>query len=380
MKAIIYFGHHKVGSTALQSFLFRNQTALMRQGILYPGAESQSMACTIAQLLGETDLSETQKTRLSAAAKEHPAPMNAREPHNALAFQMLAQATKNKPPKWHKGLPAVPQMIRAMEMQAKYLQPHSVLICSEVMSNFGAHHPELIDRVRDIFPAASPAIYCVLRRPDEYLIAWHAQRLRFGHKVASLREGAALGYTGSIHFDYRKMVEPWVERFSDAPQHLRNYADVLETGGSVEDFFACNGLEMPPDPVEVGRTNESLPRAAMEIARRGNHDLPPDEGRNLRQYLLNCGEHVTPIPNKEVEMFGADLRAELFKRFASIHAWLSEQTGQAAFFPDIDDMTRLRPVPEADATQDFLAQIPPQTLPNDTLRDYIQALKLERTD
>lgn len=375
MKAIFYFGHHKVGSTALQSFLFRNQTALMRQGILYPGAEPQSMAYTIAQLLGKTDLPEAQTARLAEAAKEHPAPMNAREPHNALAFQMLAQATKGKPPEWHKGLPAVPQMIRAMRLQTKYLQPHSVLICSEVMSNFGPHHPELIDRVRDIFPEASPAIYCVLRRPDEYLIAWHAQRLRFGHKVASLQEGAALGYTGTIHFDYRKMLEPWVERFSDAPQHLRNYADVLEAGGSVEDFFACNGLEMPPDPVQVGRPNESLPRAAMEIARRGNHDLPPDEARDLRQYLLSCREHTEPAPNRDVEMFGAELRAELTARFAPIHDWLSAQIGTAAFFPDIDEMAQVRPIPEREATADLLAQIDPATLPSDALRSFIAGLQ-----
>ena len=80
MKVTLYFGHHKVGSTALQSFLFRNQAALARAGILYPGIESESLSYMLAQLLGVPDEGE-----------KAPPAMNAREPHNALAFQMLAQ-------------------------------------------------------------------------------------------------------------------------------------------------------------------------------------------------------------------------------------------------------------------------------------------------
>jgi len=375
MKTIIYFGHHKVGSTALQGFLFRNQTLLMRNGLLYPDVESEGLIHAIANFLGASDPSANQAARLSAAALSQPLSMNAREPHNALAFQMLAQATQGSVPDWHKGLPGVPQMIRALRLQAKLLQPQAVLLCSEVMSNFGPGHPQLIERVRDIYPDADHALYCVLRRPDEYLISWHAQRLRFGDKVLSLRDGAALGYTGSIHFDYRRTVEPWLAAFPEAPRHLRNYADVLTAGGSVEDFFACNDLIMPAGAPPAGRANESLPRAAMEIARRANHELPAKDARALRQYLLNSRDHITPIPNKDVEMFGTELRAALMQHFEPIHTWLSEQAGVAAFFPELDDMTRVRPVPEAEATSDFLTKIPLEALPNDTLRDYIRTLK-----
>mgnify|MGYP000495354888 CR=1 FL=1 len=375
MKTIIYFGHHKVGSTALQNFLFRNQTKLMGQGLLYPGVESESLTHVIAELLAASEPTEEQAARLTAAAIMHPPSLNVREPHNALAFQMLAQANKGKPPKWHSGLPSVQQMIRAMRMQEKYLQPHTVLICSEVMSNFGPRHPELIEQVRGIYPDAEHALYCVLRRPDEYLISWHAQRLRFGDKVASLRDGAALNYTGSIHFDYRRTVEPWLEKFPEAPRQIRDYADVLKSGGSVEDFFASHDLEMTEALDPPIRANESLPRAAMEIARRGNHDLPPAEAKALRDYLLTCSGHIKPVPNKDVEMFGAELRAELATRFAPIHDWLSEINGQDAFFPDIEEMARIRPVPESDATADFLSQIDPAALPSDTLRDFIANLQ-----
>jgi hypothetical protein len=376
MKAILYFGHHKVGSTALQSFLYQNQVALMRQGLLYPGVDFESLSLTLARLLGELDISADQAAEM-LEAQTGPTPMNAREPHNALAFQMIAQTHKGKAPDWHPALPGTGQMIRALRMQQRFLRPSTVVLCSEVMSNFGADHPELIDRVREIYPEAEYSLYCVLRRPDEYLVSWHAQRLRFGDKMLPLNGGAAQTYIRGIHFDYRKVVEPWRDRFPGATLHLRNYTDVLKSGGSVEDFFDKTGLEMPSGAIPAGRANESLPRAAMEIARRANQDLPPREAQEMRQYLLTCDRHVTPVPNRDVEMFGAEIRAELAERFAPIHDWLSAEIGRP-FFPDLNEMTRTLPVPEAEATADLLARLPLSTLPNETLRSFIRTLAREQ--
>ena len=265
-------------------------------------------------------------------------------------------------------------MIRALRMQAKYLKPRHIILCSEVMANFGPQHPELIERVRDIFPEAETELYCVLRRPDDYLVSWHAQRLRFGDRIDALGDGAARKYVGSIHFNYHKVVAPWATTFAGRPLHLRSYSEVVGAGGSVQDFFARTGLALPGGLAEPGRANESLPRAAMEIARRGNHELPPEDAGALRHYLLTGLGDLTPVPNRDVEMFGAALRAELAEAFAPIHAYLSKLTGQPAFFPDIDEMTRTRPVPEAEATADLLAQIVPDSLPSDRLRDFIRTL------
>ena len=376
MKVTIYFGHHKVGSTALQSFLFRNQITLTRAGILYPGVESESLSYMAARLLEHTPLPSGLRSRVAKASKGAP-PMNAREPHNALAFRMLAQANNGTPPPWHEGLPGVGQMVRAMQMQAHFLQPETVVLCSEVMANFGPRHPDMIDKVRDIFPEAEQSLYCVLRRPDEYLVAWHAQRMRFGDKVRALSDGAANHYTKTIHFNYQSVIAPWVDRFPGAPLHIRNYADVLASGGSVEDFFGTTGLTLPQGLKTSLRANESLPRAAMEIARRANHDLPALEADEMRHYLLTSKKHITPLPNREIEMFGASLRAELAEKFAPIHAYLSELTGKDAFFPDIDEMIKPLPIPESEAVADFLSKIPLDSLPNDRLRDFIQGLARE---
>ena len=362
MKVVIFFGHHKVGSTALQAFLARNALPLMRSGILYPSVEAEGLAHTLARAL-------TPETEPVLSA------MNVREPHNALAFRMLTQAAGGKPPPWHGPLPAYAQMVRALRQQVRFLKPHTVILCSEVMSNFGAHHPELIDDLRAIFPEADYELYCVLRRPDAYLVSWHAQRLRFGDKLDALSAGAAKRYFASIHFDYKKLLAPWVERFPEARFHIRNYADVLAAGGSTEDFTALCGSDFPAGLAAAERTNTSLPRAAMEIARRGNCDLSADDARDLRNFLFDPENGLRPIANSEIEMFGAALRADMAGRFAPIHDYLSKLTGRPAFFPDIAEVARPAPLPEAAAVAQLLAQIDRTRLPQEPLRAYIDTLR-----
>ncbi len=363
MKVIIFFGHHKVGSTALQAFFARNHLELLQRGILYPAVEVEGLAQSLAGALNPD--------RPPALDR-----MNVREPHNALAFRMLAQATGGKPPAWHGNLPGVGQMLRAIRLQADYLKPHTVILCSEVMSNFGSNHPKLIDTLRDIFPNADYELYCVLRRPDEYLTSWHAQRLRFGDKVSALSDKAARNYFPSIHFDYKRLLVPWIKRFPDSPLHLRNYADVLAAGGSTEDFLAQCDIGFPAGLIPAGRANASLPRAAMELVRRGNHDLPAEQAHSLRQYLLEQGDRLNPVKNADVEMFGANLRADMSRQFAPVHDYLSTLTGQP-FFPDIDQLPTPRPIPEAQATAQLLERLDPAALPDPALRGFVAGLHRE---
>lgn len=363
MKVVLYFGHHKVGSTALQAFLARNWARLAAAGILYPAVESEGMARNLADALGQADV-----PGLDA--------MNVREPHNALAFQMLAQANKGKAPDWHGNLPSVGQMIRALRMQEKYLRPHTILLVSEVMSNFGARHPNLIARLQEIFPLAEFELYCVLRRPDEYLASWHGQRLRFGEAVPALQDEALKIYGNSIHFNYRRMVAPWLRHFEGATAHLRPYAAVRAAGGSPEDFLATVGVDFPKGLVTVGEANLGIPRAAMEIVRRGNRDLPPEAARALVQAILTLPATVRPVPNGDVELFGAAMRARLAAEFAPIHDWLSEVAGKP-FFDDIAELGRVRPVPEGEAMHDLLAKIDAAAIPSEQAAEFVLRLRKE---
>lgn len=360
MKIIIYFGHHKVGSTALQSFLARNAIALLRKGILYPAVESQGLSHLLSQAL-------TPKARPDLGC------MNLREPHNALAFRMMSDKTEAPIPPWHAPLPGLPSMLRTITHQVDILSPHTLILCSEVFSNFGAGHRDLITRLRSLFPDAEYELYCTLRRPDEYAASWFGQRLRFGHKMAPLSAPKGINY-GAIHFDYRKMVEPWVDVFQGCRIHIRNYADVLAAGGSIADFTTTVSCTFPRNLPDKGPKNPSLPRAAYEILRRANHELPAPQANTLRQIL-----QTLPLPgfnDRKIELFGAAQRQKLADNFAPIHDYLSQfASDSAAFFPDIEQMRQTNPVDLSEATRKLLVYLPSLPLPDPDLRDYLKQLE-----
>jgi hypothetical protein len=367
MKVIVYIGHHKVGSTALQVFLSQNWLALARTGILYPSVEASGFSHTLAQALGKAP--ENRPTGSTG--------MNVREPHSALAYQMIAKVSERKVPPQFKRLPPVPQMLHALRKQVEFLKPEAVILCSEVFANFGQVDPDLIPQLMTAFSGIEieVEVYGALRRPDDYLISWHGQRLKVGEQLKPLDNGGLEPYFDNIHFNFRTMVEAWSKLLPEARLILRPYSEILETGGSIDDFIARISVDFPANLTPPGRANQSLPRAAMEIVRRANHDLPNNLAQELSRYFLTAGGALDPTPNARVEMFGAPARQELAHRFAPIHDYLSELTGRSAFFDDIDEVTHERPVPQAQAAAELLAQIEPETLSSKDLREYIKAQK-----
>ncbi|MBT8154515.1 hypothetical protein KMP13_11520 [Epibacterium ulvae] len=370
MKIILYIGHHKVGSTALQAYFARNTLSLLKKGILYPAVESEGLSHLLAQATGIH-----KEPKLAC--------MNLREPHNALAFRMLADRAKTpakaKTPAWHGHLPQTSDMLAAIQHQINVFEPHTVIICSEVLSNFGNGHDDLIAALRAPFPEAEFEIYCALRRPDEYLASWFGQRLRFGHKPAALDQGTALKDTKSIHFDYHKMIAPWVAAFPDSSLHLRSYDAILAAGGSVQDFTAQVGCTFPMGLSRKGPSNRGLSRAAFEVQRRANQDLPRNQAQALLQFLLRGDTNLTPWTNSDVELFGVELRHKLYEAFAPIDAYLGTLIGQDGFFPDLEWMRRPCLIPLHDAHAKLLQTLSQVDLPNPELTTFVQALIGEKS-
>ncbi|NKX74012.1 hypothetical protein HGG73_07540 [Rhodobacteraceae bacterium R_SAG3] len=360
MKVILYIGHHKVGSTSLQSFLAQNCLTLLKQGILYPAVESQGMAHLLRQLL-------------------HPqiSPdlgcMNLREPHNALAFRMLSPKNNAAIPKWHTSLPGLVAMERTIRHQVEVFQPSTVILCSEVFSNFGNGHADLVTRLQSLFPNEEFEIYCVLRRPDDYLTSWFGQRLRFGHRMPPLSAQDGINFH-NIHFDYQKMLTPWVERFHDSRIHLRNYTAVLQAGGSVADFTATVDCQFPSGLAQPGRKNVSLPRASFEILRRGNKMLPSAQAELLRKVFEKL-----PLPginDSQIEVFGEQQRRRIANKFERIQGYLSQLVPSSqGFFPDLEEMRTVNPLPLKEATRKILSFTPLGLLPNKELRTFFATLK-----
>ncbi|MEZ0468588.1 hypothetical protein [Phaeobacter sp. SYSU ZJ3003] len=364
MKVILYIGHHKVGSTALQAYLSQNWCKLAKAGILYPAVETRGFANNLKKALGAGD----------QRAGQH---VNIREPHSALAYRMMSDVSDRSVPPQFQAPPGTSQMFRAINNQADMLQPDILILCSEAFANFGQVDPNTITRLAKHLPKATKEIqiYCALRRPDDYMISWHGQRLKVGEKPAPLQGDGFKQYQETIHFNYRLAVEAWTERMPKAQLILRNYSDILATGGSTEDFVAQTDLAVPDDMIPPGRANPSLPRAAFTIMRRANKELARPAAHALSVYLQKHGNDLSPVRNSDVEMFGAPQRQLMAEAFAPIHAYLNALTGQEAFFPDIDQMQACRPVPEEDATRQLLMALDPDAMPDPELQTYIRTLQ-----
>ncbi|TYO90836.1 hypothetical protein [Oceanicella actignis] len=369
MRLALFIGHHKAGSSSLQNFLSRNWLALARAGILYPSVETEGHAARLAAALRGAD-----------DAPGQPQSFNVREAHNALAFKMLAECGKGPAPSWHPMLPHSRQMFAAIANQIAALAPRATVLCSEVMANFAAADPRLIETMRDAFPGARARILCTLRRPDDYLVSWHAQRLKFGHKLAPLGAGGLEPYLSSIHFDYRLMLEGWTRVFAEAEFALRDHRQVMAAGGSIDDFVAQSGLDFPPGLFRPGDINPSIPAALAEVARRGNHALAPEAAADLRAALLAVRDHRGVPPSREVEMFGPEARTRMAREFAPINAWLGALAGREAFFDDAEAIARTRPIPEAEAARaalDAVRAAAARRTSTPEAREFLLSLRLD---
>lgn len=371
MKLIVFIGHHKVGSSALQTYLGRNAVSLLRDDILYPAVEGQGLATLLSMALN----------RPAGGGPDWPVgvdqPVNLREAHNALAFAMLAEHRGKEVPPLHEGLPPAADMLRIVERQVEVFDPAVTILAAEVFANFAPISPKLIRRLMQAFPGAEVTLTATLRRVDDYLAAWHGQRMRFGQKVAPLPK--AMGhYTRNLHFNYRKMLEGWVATCPEAMLRLRSYDDVRAAGGSVQDFMGGFGLPLPEDPGLAPPVNESLHRAFFEIMRQANATLPRPEAQALFHLLLGLGGLPDLPARSDIEMYGAAARAEMAEAFAPVHDWLGEVSGQAPFFADAEQIACLRPVPEHEAARAALAALrgPAGAGLSEPARDFIAGLEI----
>lgn len=368
MKVVAHIGHHKTGTTTLQAFLSQNSHRLLQNGILYPWTESEGAAHAVAKAMGVGDRQEV-------------LPFNIREAHNALAFRILSDALPGwKVPPYHKHLPHSRQMMFMLSNQIAALNPKAIVLCSEVMSHFGKIAPDQIGRMRtQAFGEAEEfVLWCTLRRPDEQLVSWHGQQLRFGQSPAPLsnpEHGMNLDW---LHVDYRGVIEPWLTQIPEAKPALRPYREVIAAGGSVEDFVKGTELPWPSDMLPAGTMNVSFKPAIISLLRLSNKDLPPEDANKLMGFAGILTKGMKLPASSEVEFLGAAQRARLAAHFAPIHDWLSQTSGRAAFFTDIAEMEQCRPISERESLQALLDQITPfhlAAIPTSRGREFVSGLK-----
>lgn len=344
MKVILYIGHHKIGSTSLQTFLSQNSNQLLKNSILYPYVERQGALMAAAKrFLGD---------RLGAG------PINVREAHNALAFRLISEISAGRSvPDYHRHIPSSAQIFATIQAQIERHKPKVLILCAEVFSNFGTSDPNLISQLRDALPTAEFEIYLGLRRPDEHLIAWQSQKLAFGEISTQLSDPGHYFGLYNIHFNFYALLAPWHTRFPTAKLTLRPYSDILLSGGSSMDFMENVDANFPTGLRPAPKRNPSLPNAMMEIARRANEQLTPELAKTVRQTMRRVAQRIDMPKNSDVEMFGPKNRAFILEHFTPTHAYLNDLTSSDSFFPDYDEVGRCKLIPENDAMQIVLEQL-----------------------
>lgn len=339
-RLVIFLGHHKTGSTALQDFLARNSQTLAKHGVLYPYVDFEGAAFNLYGTRTQTldDL-----------------PLNVREPHNAWAFSLLEQNGKRRIPEFHRKLPSLKQMEHALEQQLRFLRPHTVVLASEVFANFGADAPDLISRIAERFPAKTVTLYASFRRIDEYLVSWYGQQLKFGAKLPPLEEQWKR-YLPTIHFDYSKVLRGWKSAFPNADIRLRNYEDVRRVG-IVEDFFAQMDLPMPQETIFAKRSNLSIHPVFLELQRLSNRILPPERAARMRDRLQKASLRIEAPKAFDIELYGDVLRSEIADQFTPIDRALGIRAGRSEFFGESIDIRRTRPVPYREVTEHIVKEL-----------------------
>lgn len=363
MRVICHIGHHKTGTTSLQAYLSQNAGALLRTGILYPWVESQGAALSIAQARSATwswkvrarKIYEATARRTQHSDRQQINPINFREAHNALAFRMLADNQDNwRVPDYHSQLPHSRQMLLAIRNQIATLRPREVILCSEVMSHFGLANPQLITQLRQALSQAKDfTLWCTLRRPDEQAASWYGQQIKFGQAPRALSDPDGVDFDW-LHFNYRRVIEPWLERVPEARLVLRPYRDVMAEGGSVEDLHKHSGIRFPRGLLTAPVMNVSLSPGVTALRCAANRALPRPLAKEFGSQIITLAQDIAQPAAKEVELFGKANRQLMRERFEPIHQYLSQIGNRPTFFENLDEMLVCKPVTEAEALRQLL--------------------------
>lgn len=337
MRCIIYLGHHKTGSSALQELFTRNATKMQARGILYPFVEPKGAAYAKKLLPDRTydgDLS-----------------FHVKSPHNHIAYQMMAETVQGyQVPKRYAPLPAVDQMFADLAHQIDTTQPHTLLLCSEVFSQFGVRHPSLARQLIDKLGISDTSLYMTLRRPDLHVAAWYSQMLKFGGTPPRLSQGGMARFYGTTHFEFQQAVAPWAAAVPREKLHLHTYNAIMAQGGSIPHFARTVGLDMTGLGDTGLSANPSIPYALFDFVAQANHDLSPQAAARLRRLLGAQKAQLSVTPNAEIELFGQNVRDEMSKKFAQSEAYLAKIAGKKAFFEDISAIQQISPITQATAS------------------------------
>lgn len=343
MKTFLVIGHHKVGTTALQRNIANNLDAYRQAGVLYPVVEPEGLERLLAGMSGNLKRRDN-------------SPINAMEPHNALAFRILADHKVMRVPQYHRALPSPNQQIRTIHAQQRALEPEATIFVSEVMSHFGFSIPDYIPDFNKLLLEGSEVhIVLILRRPDEHIQSWFGQLIRLGSpKLPVFREGALDRFRNTIHFQFRRVLEPWMQHVPEATFHPVYYPEVIQSGGLVNfmnQMLRGHGLNIPSKLDDSTRRNVSYHPVLFEPLRRWVAECGPLTPK--QEVVAQRKGELPALPDRKlIELWGQENRSKIFDEFLPQKLWFDEMFGPGALFSDFEKTAETLPIDDADVRAD----------------------------
>lgn len=342
MKTFLVIGHHKVGTTALQRNIANNLEAYRQAGVLYPIVESEGLEHLLRGMSGNI-------------SRPDAPPINAMEPHNALAFRILTEHKVMRVPRYHHQLTSANQEMRTIVAQQRAFQPEATIFVSEVMSHFGLSIPDFIPEFRQrLLEGSEVHIVLILRRPDEHIQSWYGQLIRLGQKLPALREGALNRFRNTIHFQYQRVLEPWLQHVPEATFHPVYYPEVIQSGGLVvfmNQLLRAHGLDVPTSLDDTTRRNMSYHPVLFEPLRRWVKEYGPLNPK--QEAAANKKGELPGLPDRKlIEIWGQENRSRMFEEFLPQKLWFDEMFGPGTLFHDFEKTAETLPIDDADVRAD----------------------------
>lgn len=357
---------HKSGSTSLQSFFSENYQLLRENSAIYPYADSASADFAQKNAGIKTNKLHTLAKKLGINMADF------RAPHNALTLRLINNETVRS--NRSDSIGNSKQIIMAMNKQINDTKPDKLLLVSEIMSHCGFRDNEPIETLLSSFNAQENNIYCLIRRPDEYLQSWYGQELKFiGERkfYSGIRKRYQNKYKNTCHFDYTKMIDPWVKSRNTTNISIANYSLINDT---IEWFAAKAKLEITEEHNwQKLRRNKSLHKCFNNLLRfiRNNYN---DYAKESIKSLINFSALDFLPDNKSIDILGAKLRREIHTDFRIHHEYLSTLAGKT-FFDDYDEIIENSYTFLGDIEQEILCQLRSvlSSHSEDTMKNLIEA-------
>lgn len=325
MQKIYSIGLHKTGSSSLQNYLLQNQIALLQSGILFPPVEPQGIARLLSEATGRRE-------------RHRPARLNEYMGHNALAYRLIADLEPDFSfPAVHEPMFSAEQALSLVAELVSQLSPEALVFCSEDLARASYRNPQIPALFAEQFGTDDTTILCTIRRPDEAISSWQCQRLNFPEAFERLQSEGIEGYLRSVHVDYAKALQPWLQTFKNAQVKIQPYKRVMTNGGAVANFWTQSGLDEPKILFLPDDRNQSLPYALFEIARLAKGDDCPAPWQVL-SYLKEASARLILPSNAKVDLIGPANRKILAQAFLPIQRELAKITNCKPFYDDLEQI------------------------------------------